>query len=141
MLDPTQAKEVFDTIIKTEPKNRTWVLSVVINFILGIALTTTFFVFKGIADKAEEAKAKAETELAIQRASSIKDDKACNQAILEAVEKTEAKYTAKIENLQNNYMKDLKDRADKLDAQMDDFRRETKKLKNEARSINKMVKE
>lgn len=141
MLDPIKTKEIFDTIIKTEPKNRTWVLSVVINFILGVALITTFFVFKGISDKSNEAKVKVETELAIQRASNIKDDKACTQAIREAIKERDIYYTSKIDKLQEEYNKELRDRADKLEAQMDYFTRETRKLKNEARSIKKIVEE
>ncbi len=140
MLDPIKTKEIFDTIIKTDPKNRTWVLSVIINFILGFALTTTFFVFKGIADKSDEARIKAETELINQRASNVKDDRACNQAIREAIEERDLYYITKIDKIQNEYNKDLKDRADKLEDQMDYFTKETRKLKNEARSINKIVK-
>lgn len=114
MIDSGDAKDVVIKVIDTEPKNRAWVLSLVIIIILAAG---NFF-FYSRSNKAEEKETVAKRELAIQRASNLMDSKECLKAIQLAEKAKDMEWSLKFDNIQNIYNKDLKERADKLEKQI-----------------------
>lgn len=112
MIDSGDAKDVVVKVIDTEPKNRTWVLSLIIIAILSYG---NFFFYSR--------SNKAERELTIQRAANLSDSKSCFEAIQAANKAKDLEWSSKIERIQDIYNKDLKDRADKLEAQIDNLNR------------------
>ena len=114
MIDSGDAKDVVIKVIDTEPKNRSWVLSLVIIVILSGG---TFF-FYSRADKAEEDENTVKRELAIQRSLNLTDSKDCLKAIQLAEKAKDLEWSVKFDNIQNIYNKDLKERADKLERQI-----------------------
>ena len=114
MIDSGDAKDVVIKVIDTEPKNRAWVLSLVIIAIL--AGGNIFFYSR--ANKAEEKETIAKRELAIQRSLNLNDSKECLKAIQLAEKSKDIEWSLKFDNIQNIYNKDLKERADKLEKQI-----------------------
>ena len=114
MIDSGDAKDVVIKVIDTEPKNRAWVLSLVIIVILAGG---NFF-FYSRANKAEEKETVAKRELAIQRSLNLNDSKECLKAIQLAEKSKDIEWSLKFDNIQNIYNKDLKERADKLEKQI-----------------------
>ena len=114
MIDSGDAKDVVIKVIDTEPKNRAWVLSLVIIVILAGG---NFF-FYSRANKAEEKETIAKRELAIQRSLNLNDSKECLKAIQLAEKAKDMEWSLKFDNIQNIYNKDLKERADKLEKQI-----------------------
>lgn len=115
MINSEDAKDVIVKVIDTEPKNRTWVLSLVIIVILAGG---NFF-FYSRASKAEEKEAKAKVELEIQKAANLLDSKNCFTAIQEANKMKDLEWSAKFNKIQDIYNKDLRERADKLERQIE----------------------
>lgn len=115
MINSEDAKDVIVKVIDTEPKNRTWVLSLVIIVILAGG---NFF-FYSRASKAEEKEAKAKVELEIQKAANLLDSKNCFTAIQEANKMKDLEWSAKFNKIQDIYNKDLRERADKLEKQIE----------------------
>jgi len=70
-------KEYFDKIVDTEPKNRPWVLSVVINFILFFGLCLMYYLY----NEAKDERIRAESKLEIQIQANLKDYKDCNNVV------------------------------------------------------------
>ena len=114
MIDGGDAKDVVVKVIDTEPKNRTWVLSLIIIAILAYG---NFF-FYSRAGKAEDKEAKAKVELEIQKAANLVDSKNCFTAIQEANRLKDLEWSAKFDKIQDIYNKDLRERADKLEKQI-----------------------
>ena len=114
MIDSGDAKDVVIKVIDTEPKNRSWVLSLVIIVILSVG---NFF-FYSRANKAEEDENTVKRELAIQRSLNLTDSKDCLKAIQLAEKAKDLEWSVKFDNIQNIYNKDLKERADKLERQI-----------------------
>ena len=114
MIDSGDAKDVVIKVIDTEPKNRSWVLSLVIIVIL----SGGNFFFYSRADKAEEDENTVKRELAIQRSLNLTDSKDCLKAIQLAEKAKDLEWSVKFDNIQNIYNKDLKERADKLERQI-----------------------
>lgn len=112
MIDSGDAKDVVVKVIDTEPKNRTWVLSLILIAILAYG---NFFFYSR--------SSKAERELTIQRAASLSDSKMCFEAIQNANKAKDLEWSAKFDKIQDIYNKDLKERADKLEAQIDNLNR------------------
>ena len=115
MIDSGDAKDVVIKVIDTEPKNRSWVLSLVIIVIL----SGGNFFFYSRANKAEEDENTVKRELAIQRSLNLTDSKDCLKAIQLAEKAKDLEWSVKFDNIQNIYNKDLKERADKLERQID----------------------
>ena len=114
MIDSGDAKDVVIKVIDTEPKNRSWVLSLVIIVIL----SGGNFFFYSRANKAEEYENTVKRELAIQRSLNLTDSKDCLKAIQLAEKAKDLEWSVKFDNIQNIYNKDLKERADKLERQI-----------------------
>ena len=114
MIDSGDAKDVVIKVIDTEPKNRSWVLSLVIIVIL----SGGNFFFYSRANKAEEDENTVKRELAIQRSLNLTDSKDCLKAIQLAEKAKDLEWSVKFDNIQNIYNKDLKERADKLERQI-----------------------
>jgi hypothetical protein len=114
MIDSGDAKDVLIKVIDTEPKNRSWVLSLIIIIILIISN----FLFYSKANTAEEKENIAKKELAIQRSLNLTDSKDCLKAIQEAENRKDLEWSVKFDNIQNTYNKELKERADKLEEQI-----------------------
>lgn len=123
MIDSGDAKEVLVKVIDTEPKNRSWVLSLVIIIILAAG---NFF-FYSRANKAEQKENEAKRELAIQRASNLIDSKDCLKAIQNAEKAKDLEWSVKFDNIQNVYNRDLKERADKLEKQINELNRRVRR--------------
>lgn len=123
MIDSGDAKDVLVKVIDTEPKNRSWVLSLVIIIILAAG---NFF-FYSRANKAEQKENEAKRELAIQRASNLIDSKDCLKAIQNAEKAKDLEWSVKFDNIQNVYNRDLKERADKLEKQINELNRRVKR--------------
>ena len=115
MINSGDAKDVVIKVIDTEPKNRSWVLSLVIIVIL----SGGNFFFYSRANKAEEDENTVKRELAIQRSLNLTDSKDCLKAIQLAEKAKDLEWSVKFDNIQNIYNKDLKERADKLERQID----------------------
>lgn len=139
MIDPTVGKEIFEDIIKTEPSNRPWVLSVIINCLLGIGLIVTFYVFSNRAEIAEKKQNAAERELAIQRASNLKDNRDCNALILQANKECEEKWQAKFDNERTLNQKYLEDKAARLEQEIEYLRNETRKVKSRTEKMKSKI--
>ena len=122
-IDPNR---VFEKIVDTEPKNRSWVLSLVIIIILA---GSNFF-FYSRANRAEQRENEAKRELAIQRSSNLMDSKECLKAIQLAEKTKDLEWSVKFDNIQNIYNKDLKERADKLEKQINELNRRVKRWLN-----------
>ena len=114
MIDSGDAKDVVIKVIDTEPKNRSWVLSLVIIVIL----SGGNFFFYSRANKADEDENTVKRELAIQRSLNLTDSKDCLKAIQLAEKAKDLEWSVKFDNIQNIYNKDLKERADKLERQI-----------------------
>ena len=114
MIDSGDAKDVVIKVIDTEPKNRSWVLSLVIIVIL----SGGNFFFYSRANKAEEDENTVKRELAIQRSLNLTDSKDCLKAIQLAEKAKDLEWSVKFDNIQNTYNKELKERADKLEQQI-----------------------
>lgn len=114
MIDSEDAKDVLVKVIDTEPGNRSWVLSL----ILIIILAAGNFFFYSRANLAEEKENIAKRELAIQRSLNLSDSKDCLKVIQETEKRKDLEWSVKFDNIQNTYNKDLKERADKLERQI-----------------------
>lgn len=114
MIDSGDAKDVVIKVIDTEPGNRSWVLSLIIIVILAGG---NFF-FYSRANNAEEKETIAKRELSIQRSLNLTDSKDCLKAIQLAEKAKDLEWSVKFDNIQNIYNKDLKERADKLERQI-----------------------
>lgn len=114
MIDSGDAKDVLVKVIDTEPGNRSWVLSL----ILIIILAAGNFFFYSRANTAEEKETVAKKELAIQRSLNLTDSKDCLKAIQETEKRKDLEWSIKFDNIQNTYNKELKERADKLEQQI-----------------------
>jgi len=119
MIDSGDAKDVLVKVIDTEPKNRSWVLSLIIILILAAG----DFFFYSRANKAEERESEAKKELSIQKASNLSDSKDCLKAIREAERNKDIENKAELDNLRNNYNRELKEKADKLERDLDKIRK------------------
>lgn len=113
-------KEYFDKIIDTEPQNRTWVLSVVINFILAFGIGLMIYLYNGV----NKDKTDLEKRLDIQTQYNLKDNKDCTKVILER----DVYWQAKIDTERANNKKYLEDKALKLEQELDMLKKESKKV-------------
>jgi hypothetical protein len=119
MIDSGDAKDVIIKVMDTEPKNRTWVLSLII--ILMLAAGNFFFYSR--ANKAEEKENEEKRELAIQKSLNLSDSKDCLKLIREAERNKDIENKAELNNLRNNYNKELKEKANKLEKELDKIRK------------------
>lgn len=119
MIDSGDAKDIAIKVIDTEPKNRSWVLSL----ILMVIMATGNFFFYSRANKAEEKENEVRRELSIQKALNLSDSKDCLKAIREAEKNKEIENKAELDNLRDNYNKELKEKADKLEKDLNRIRK------------------
>lgn len=119
MIDSEDAKDVLIKVIDTDPKNRSWVLSL----ILIIILAAGNFFFYSRVNLAEEKENIARKELAIQRSSNLSDSKNCLKAIQEIEKRKDLENKVELDNLRDNYNKELKERANKLEKDLDKIRK------------------
>jgi hypothetical protein len=119
MIDSGDAKDVIIKVMDTEPKNRTWVLSLIT--ILMLAAGNFFFYSR--ANKAEEKENEEKRELAIQKSLNLSDSKDCLKLIREAERNKDIENKAELNNLRNNYNKELKEKANKLEKELDKIRK------------------
>jgi len=119
MIDSGDAKDIAIKVIDTEPKNRSWVLSL----ILMVIMAAGNFFFYSRANKAEERENEIKRELSIQKALNLSDSKDCLKAIREAEKNKEIENKAELDNLRDNYNKELKEKADKLEKDLDRIRK------------------
>jgi len=136
-----KAKGWFDKIVDTKPGNRVWVLSVVINFLLGAALITTYFVFSGRESTAIQEKIKAQTELSQERKSSFDKSEQCFETVRAAEKAKDLEWSMKFDNIQNTYIKDQKERADKAERDLNILRQRALNNEKRTREIIKQVKQ
>lgn len=114
MIDSGDAKDVLVKVIDTEPKNRTWVLSLILNIILAAAC---FFCYSRMIN-AENREMETYQKLDIQKALNLSDNKDCLKAIREAEKNKDLEWSIKVDNLQTIYNKELKEKAEKLEQQI-----------------------
>ena len=119
MIDSGDAKDIAIKVIDTEPKNRSWVLSL----ILMVIMAAGNFFFYSRANKAEEKENEVRRELSIQKALNLSDSKDCLKAIREAEKNKEIENKAELDNLRDNYNKELKEKADKLEKDLNRIRK------------------
>jgi len=119
MIDSEDAKDILVKVIDTEPKNRSWVLSLIIIIILAAG---NFF-FYSRANNAEEKENIAKRELSIQKSLNLSDSKDCLKAIREAERNKDIENKAELDNLRDNYNKELKEKANKLERDLDKIRK------------------
>ena len=120
MIDSGDAKDIAIKVIDTEPKNRSWVLSL----ILMVIMAAGNFFFYSRANKAEERENEIKRELSIQKALNLSDSKDCLKAIREAEKNKEIENKAELDNLRDNYNKELKEKADKLEKDLNRIRKQ-----------------
>lgn len=113
-------KEYFDKIIDTEPKNRTWVLSVVINFILAFGIGLMIYLY----NKVNSDKADLEKRLDIQIQSNLKENKDYSKVIFER----DMYWQAKIDTERANNKKYLEDKALKLEQELEILKKESRRV-------------
>lgn len=121
MIDSGDAKDIAIKVIDTEPKNRSWVLSL----ILMVIMAAGNFFFYSRANKAEERENEIKRELSIQKALNLSDSKDCLKQVREAEKNKDLEYTAKLDNIRDTYNKELNDKAIRLEK---DLARLQKKL-------------
>lgn len=126
-LDPNRA---FEKIIDTEPKNRAWVLSVVINIIFGVGLSIMFYLY----NQARDERILSERKLDIQVQANLRDNKDYSQAVLMAEKVCREVYEAKLDIAKAKYEKALVDKSE-------DLERDMRALRNEANKINRTTKQ
>lgn len=119
MIDSGDAKDIAIKVIDTEPKNRSWVLSL----ILMVIMAAGNFFFYSRANKAEEKENEVRRELSIQKALNLSDSKDCLKAIREAEKNKEIENKVELDNLRDNYNKELKEKADKLEKDLNRIRK------------------
>lgn len=136
-----KAKGWFDKIVDAKPGNRVWVLSVVINFLLGAALITTYFVFSTRESTAIQDKIKAETKLSQQMQINLNDNKACLELVRSAEKAKDLEWSIKFDAIQNTYIKEQKERAERSEKTLELLRQRA--IRNEKRTteIIKQVKQ
>lgn len=119
MIDSGDAKDVLVKVIDTAPNNRSWVLSLILNIILAAGC---FFCYSRMIN-AENNQLKTDQKLDTQKALNLSDSKDCLKAIREAERNKEIENKAELDNLRNNYNKELKEKADKLEKDLDNIRK------------------
>lgn len=119
MIDSGDAKDVLVKVIDTEPGNRSWVLSLIIIIILAAG---NFF-FYSRANNAENKESNAYQKLEIQKTLNLSDGKDCLKAIREAERNKDIENKVELDNLRNNYNKELKEKANKLEKDLDKIRK------------------
>jgi len=119
MIDSGDAKDVLIKVIDTAPNNRSWVLSLILNIILA---ASCFFCYSRMIN-AENRESNAYQKLEVQKALNLSDSKDCLKAIREAEKNKEIENKAELDNLRNNYNKELKEKADKLEKDLDNIRK------------------
>ena len=119
MIDSGDAKDVLIKVIDTAPNNRSWVLSLILNIILAAAC---FFCYSRMIN-AENNELKIYQKLDNQKALNLSDSKDCLDAIREAERNKDIENKVELDNLRNNYNRELKDKADKLERDLDRIRK------------------
>jgi len=119
MIDSEDAKDVLVKVIDTEPKNRAWVLSLILNIILAAAC---FFCYSRMIN-AENREIEINNKLDIQKALNLSDSKDCLKAIREAEKNKDLEYKVEIANIRDTYYKELKSKADKLEQDLNKIRK------------------
>lgn len=114
MIDSGDAKDVLVKVIDTEPNNRSWVLSLILNIILAAGC---FFCYSRMIN-AENREVEMSKNLDIQKSLNLSDGKDCLKAIREAEKNKDLEWSIKVDNLQTIYNKELKEKADKLEQQI-----------------------
>jgi len=125
-------KEYFDKIIDTEPKNRPWVLSVVINFILFFGLCLMYYLY----NESKDERIRAESKLEIQVQANLKDNKDYSRAIREAEKARDDYWTIKFDNQKNITDKLINDKATEMEAEIKRLRQQTNNLVKRTNKIN-----
>lgn len=119
MIDSGDAKDVLVKVIDTEPKNRSWVLSLILNIILTAAC---FFCYSRMIN-AENREIETNNKLDVQKALNLTENKDCLKLIREAEKNKDLEYKAEIANIRDVYYKELKNRADKLEQDLNKIRK------------------
>jgi len=114
MINSGDAKDVLLKVIDTEPNNRSWVLSLILNIILAAGC---FFCYSRMIN-AENKEAETYQKLDVQKALNLSDNKDCLKAIREAEKNKDLEWSVKVNNLQTIYNKELKEKAEKLEQQI-----------------------
>lgn len=114
MIDSGDAKDVLVKVIDTEPNNRSWVLSLILNIILAAGC---FFCYSRMIN-AENRESETYQKLDVQKALNLSDNKDCLKAIREAEKNKDLEWSTKVDNLQTIYNKELKEKAEKLEQQI-----------------------
>lgn len=117
-------KEYFDKIIDTEPKNRPWVLSVVINFILFFGLCLMYYLY----NEAKDERIRAESKLEIQVQANLKDNKDYSRAIREAEKARDDYWEIKFNNQKNITDNLISKEATKMEAEIKRLTQQTNSL-------------
>lgn len=131
-LDPNRA---FEKIIDTEPKNRAWVLSVVINIIFGVGLSIMFYLY----NQARDERILSERNLAVQVQANLRDNKDYSNAVLVAVNACRDSYEIKLDAAKAKYEKSLEDKSANLERDMRTLRNEASKINNTTKQITNKI--
>jgi len=119
MIDSGDAKDVLVKVIDTEPGNRSWVLSLIIIIILAAG---NFF-FYSRANNAENRESNTYQKLEVQKTLNLSDSKDCLKAIREAERNKDIENKVELDNLRDNYNKELKEKANKLERDLNNIRK------------------
>ena len=119
MIDGGDAKDVLIKVIDTAPNNRSWVLSLILNIILAAGC---FFCYSRMIN-AENREIETNNKLDVQKALNLSDSKDCLKLIREAERNKDIENKVELDNLRNNYNKELKEKANKLERDLDKIRK------------------
>lgn len=123
----------------TPEEQRPWAREIIYIIICIAICMTTFFVFQAQKSEAVQRAVKAEAKLEALQQLYVNEGKECPKLIQDAVEKRDLYWSAKFDNLQETYNKDLKSRADKWESQIGYLTKETRKVKDQAKQITNKI--
>lgn len=134
-IDNIDPNRLIEKIIDTEPRNRAWVLSVVINIILGIGLGIMFYLYS----QARDERITSESALAIQIQSNLRDNKDYSKAVAMSEKACRDEYELKLDIAKDKYEKSLIDKSEQLDRDMRELRNDARRINNTTKQISKKV--
>ena len=126
-------KEIAKEVIQTQPPNRPWVLSLIINVLLFAAVLYCISREK----KAIEEKIQAERKYEILVNNNINDNKAANSAIVSAVIECNKEWQKKYDDLLQKSSKEYNEVTEK---RIEELLEETRRIKNQAKRLNERIK-
>lgn len=123
----------------TAKEDRPWAREIIYIVICISICMSTFFVFQAQKSEAIQEKIKAQSELKSLQQLYVSEGKECPKLIQDAVEKRDLYWSAKIDNLQTDYYKLLREDHDKWSGKFEALNRRTEEVKRRTEQLNKKV--